>query len=91
MILLTIKCERCSKEVSHDMSNERLSQDAIRKFGFVFTHDGKNNILICLDCEKSYIDLKDRLEQHLKLELCGFFKNCGEEEKNGNKRECKNV
>lgn len=83
MITLTMECERCGKEVSHDMSNETLNQDAVRKFGYVIRHDGKKNILICLDCENAYEGLQDKLEGIMKIELCSFFNNCEEEGKNG--------
>ena len=85
MILLTMRCSRCNKEVSHDMTNNTLSNELISKFGFCNAHDGRNNVLICKSCEKSYKELQDRLEISMKKELCDFFKNCGKDKENGDK------
>ena len=82
MITLTMQCERCGKEVSHDMTNDRLDQDVIRKFGFVYSHDGKKSLLICLGCEDLFNGLKDKLEGVMKTELCGFLNGCEKEGKN---------
>ena len=90
MITLTMQCTRCSKEVSHDMTNRRLNEELVRKFGFGYQHDGRSNLLICSDCEKEYIDLKAKLDESVKQELCSFFKSCGKVKENGNKREPKN-
>ena len=85
MITLTMQCYRCSKEVSHDMTNQTLSNELVRKFGFAYAHDGKTNVLICFDCERSLKDLKERLSTQTKTELYSFFKDCGKEEGNGHK------
>jgi len=91
MITLTMQCTRCGKEVSHDMTNKRLNEELVRKFGFAYQHDGRANLLICYDCEKEYADLKAKLDENIKRELCSFFKSCGKEKDNGNKRERTNV
>ena len=90
MITLTMKCSRCSKEVSHDMTDKTLSNDLVRKFGFSYAHDGKTNVLICNQCEKSFRELRDRLEGLVKIETCSFFDNCGKEEENGDNGEPEN-
>jgi len=83
MITLTMKCSRCSKEVSHDITNERLNEDMIRKFGFSYVHTGKKNVLICQDCEGLHKEVKAKLEGIMKTELCNFFTDCEKEGKNG--------
>jgi len=90
MITLTMKCSRCSKEVSHDMTDKTLNNDLVRKFGFSYAHDGKTNVLICTQCEKSFRELQDRLEGLVKIETCSFFDNCGKEEGNGDNGEPEN-
>ena len=90
MITLTMQCSRCSKEVSHNMTNQTLSDDLVRKFGFIYLHDGKTNVLICTECEKLYKDLQGRLDNIVKLEVCSFFDNCGKEEENGYRSGAKN-
>lgn len=90
MITLTIQCSRCSKEVSQDMTNRTLSDDLIRKFGFIYAHNGKTNVVLCSDCGKQYSELQDRIELAAQEELCGFFEDCGEEGKNGHKGKPKN-
>ena len=72
------------------MTTQTLSNDLVRKFGFSYAHNGKTNILICLDCEKLYRDLQDRLEGQAKQEICSFFDNCGKDKTNGNKGKPKN-
>jgi len=90
MITLTMKCSRCSKEVSHDMTDQTLNNDLVRKFGFGYTHDGKTNVLICNQCEKLFKELKDKLSVLVQTETCSFFDKCGKEGKNGNKGKPKN-
>jgi len=90
MITLTMQCSRCSKEVSHNMTNQTLSDDLVRKFGFIYSHDGKTNVLICNECEKLFIELQGRMDKIVKLEVCSFFDNCGKEEENGNRDGTKN-
>ena len=85
MILLTMRCSRCSKEVSHDMTDRTLNNDLVRKFGFSYTHDGKTNVLICNQCEKQFKELQEKLEGIVKIEMCSFFDNCGKEKENGDK------
>jgi uncharacterized C2H2 Zn-finger protein len=85
MVTLTMRCSRCGKEIHENMTDRNLSNDIIRQFGFSYAHDGKENILICTKCEALFKDLKARLGEHKRLEMCNFFKNCGEEE-NGNIR-----
>jgi len=87
MITLTMKCSRCSKEVSHDMTDKTLNNDLVRQFGFGYTHDGKTNVLICNQCEKLFKDLQDKLEGLVKMEICSFFDDCGKEKENGDRRE----
>ena len=89
MITLTMKCSRCSKEVSHDMTDKTLNNDLVRQFGFGYTHDGKTNVLICNQCEKLFKDLQDKLEGLVKMEVCSFFDDYGKEEENGDNRERK--
>lgn len=84
MILLTMQCERCSKEVSHNMTNKTLSSDLIRKFGFGYAHNGKTNVLICNQCEKLFKGLKEKIAIQTKTEMCSFFQNCGKDKENGN-------
>jgi hypothetical protein len=86
MITLTIECSRCSKEVSQDMTNSTLSNDEVRKLGFVYAHNGKTNVVICIDCESKYKGLQDKLELTVAKEICDFFGDCGEEGKNGDYR-----
>jgi hypothetical protein len=86
MITLTIRCERCSKEVSHDLTGSTFNDDVVRKLGFVYKHDGKTNVTICMECERQYKDLKDKLASLAHEELCSFFNTCGEEEENGDNR-----
>ena len=83
MIIISIKCARCSKEFSQDITNTSLSNDLIRKFGFGYTHNGKTNVVLCNDCEKQYNDLQERLEVAVKSEMCDFFDYC-EGDENGN-------
>jgi hypothetical protein len=83
MITLTMKCSRCSKEVSQDMTNGTLSNELVRKFGFVYLHNGKTNALLCDECEELYKELKARLEEQLHKEMCGFL--CTKEGKDGEK------
>lgn len=90
MITLTMKCSRCSKEVSHDMTDQTLNNDLVRKFGFGYTHNGKTNVLICNQCEKQFRELKEKLEGLVRTETCSFFDNCGKEKENGDKREPEN-
>jgi hypothetical protein len=80
MIILTMQCSRCSKEVSHDMTDQTLNNDLVRKFGFSYIHNGKKNALICTQCEKSFKELQERLEGLVKTETCSFFSDCGKEE-----------
>ena len=86
MINLTMQCSRCGKEVSHDMTNQTLNDDLVRKFGFSYAHDGNTNVLICTDCEKKFNDLKVKLNNLLSEQVCGFFDNCGEEKEDGKYR-----
>jgi len=72
------------------MTNQRLNEELIRKFGFGYLHDGRTNLLICNNCEREYVDLKDKLEKDVKQVLCDFFKSCGKEKVSGYKREPKN-
>jgi len=67
------------------MTNQTLSNELVRKFGYAYAHDGKTNTLICMDCEKLFKDLQERLSVQLSTELCGFFKSCEKEGKNGHK------
>ncbi len=90
MITLTIECSRCGKESSQDMTGHTLNDDAIRKLGFGYVHTGKENVIICIDCERKYKDLKDKLDSLVRLEKCEFFDNC-EGEENGDYRGPKNV
>jgi len=85
MVILTIKCSRCSKEVSHDMTNRTIDDSLISKFGYVYLHNGKTNVLICKQCEKLFKGLEDKLVEQAKEEMCNFFKNCGKDNKDGNK------
>ena len=86
MITLSMQCSRCNKEVSHDMTNQTLSNDLVRKFGFTYAHNGKTNVVICVDCGKEFSELQERLEATTRKELCGFFENCGEDKDNGDIR-----
>jgi hypothetical protein len=90
MITLTLQCSRCSKEVSHDMTNQTINDDLVRKFGFSYLHDGKTNVLICNECENLYKELQGRLDNIVKSEVCGFFDNCGKEKENGYRSREKN-
>lgn len=90
MITLTIKCSRCSKEVSHDMTDRTLNNDLVRKFGFSYIHSGKINVLICNQCEKLFNELREKLDGVVRTELCSFFDNCGKEEEDGDKGEPEN-
>ena len=91
MITLTMQCSRCSKEVSHDMTNQTLSNDLVRKFGYAYAHTGKTNTLICQDCERLFRELKDTLEDKVAREVCSFFGNCqGKGNGNGNTGEPEN-
>ena len=83
MITLTIQCSRCSKERAQDMTNSTLSDDIVRKLGFEYIHNGKDNVIICVDCVSKYKGLQEKLEQIARVELCSFFNKCGEEGKNG--------
>jgi hypothetical protein len=67
------------------MTDQTLSNDLVRQFGFSYTHDGKTNVLICNQCEKLFRDLKDKLSVLVQTETCSFFDNCGKEEENGDK------
>lgn len=86
MITLTIQCSRCGKKISKDMTNRTLNNELIRKFGFNYTHNGRTNVILCNGCEKLYSELKGRLEESARIEMCDFFKYCGEEEENANRR-----
>jgi len=90
MITLSMQCSRCGKEVSHDMTNQTLSNELVRKFGFIYAHNGKTNVLICYECEKLFRGLQEKLESTVKLEICSFFDNCGKEGKDGNTGSPKN-
>lgn len=90
MITLTMQCFRCSKEISHDMTNRTLGNDLIREFGFNYAHNGKTNILLCSQCEKLLGDLQEKLDNYTTKEMCSFFGNCTEEKGNGHKGKPKN-
>ena len=90
MITLTMKCSRCSKEVSSDMTNTTLNDNLVRKFGFNHVHDGKANLLICDQCEKLLKELQDKLTKQLGIDMYSFFQNCEGEKENEDKREPKN-
>ncbi len=79
MITLTMKCARCSKEVSHDMTNLTLSNELIRKFKYGYAHNGKTNVLICNQCEKLFKGLEKKLTEQSRIEMCNFFQNCGKD------------
>ena len=85
MITLTMKCSRCSKEVSHDMTNQTLGNELVRKFGYAYAHNGKTNVLICSQCEKSFKGLEVKLTEQSRIEMCNFFKNCGKEDNDGDR------
>ena len=85
MITLTMKCARCSKEVSHDMTDQTLNNDLVRKFGFSYTHNGKRNVLLCTQCEKLLRELKVKLDGIIKTETCSFFEDCGKDGEDGDK------
>jgi hypothetical protein len=72
------------------MTNQTLSDELVRKFGYAYAHDGKTNVLICFDCEKSLKELKDRLLVSSTKELCSFFIDYGEDKNNGFKGKPKN-
>lgn len=87
MITLTIRCYRCGKTVSEDMTNQTLSNDLIGKFGFTYAHTGKSNVTICNECAYKLKELQDRLDQHVRKETCTFFDDCegkGNEKRNIN-------
>lgn len=81
MILLTVRCDRCGKEVSQNITDDRLDDDMIRQLGFnrIHANNGKGNILICNDCKKLLRDLHSKLELHKEQTLNKFFANKEEE------------
>ena len=73
------------------MTNQTLSNDLVRKFGFTYAHNGKTNILICLDCERLYKDLQDKIASEVENKLCEFFDDCAERKgQDGNRGKPKN-
>ena len=84
---LTIRCDRCSKEVSRDIMGETLNNDIIRKFGFYNAHNGKNNVLLCCECKNGLKELKDQLEKYVKNETCSYFDNCEGKVKDNDERD----
>ena len=86
MITLTMKCARCSKEVSHDMTNQTLSNELARKFGYGYAHNGKTNVLICNQCEKLFKNLEEKLTEQSRIEMCNFFRNCRKEKDNNGEK-----
>jgi hypothetical protein len=68
-----LKCYRCGKESSHDITNTALSDDLITKFRYKYIYTGEKNVLICFNCEKKLRELKDTLEGHRQKEIHGFF------------------
>ena len=84
MILLTVQCDRCGKEVSRNITDTRLTDDLIREFGFSHIHanNGKGNILICNECSRLLRELHNKLELHKEQTLNDFFANNGKEKDN---------
>lgn len=80
MIILTMVCDRCSKEVVQDLSNKSFKGDEeARKAGFQHIHANKKNMLICGGCYNQFKELKDIQEDKAYKEVCEFFKTCGKE------------
>lgn len=76
MIILTMVCDRCSKEEEMDLSTSSFkSEDMIRKAGFQYIHANKKNMLICSGCYNQYKKLKGIQEEKAHREICNFFKN----------------
>lgn len=90
MITLTMQCSRCSKEVSHDMTNKTLHNELIRKFGYAYAHNGKTNVLICNNCEKQFKGLEAKLTEQTRIEMCNFFLNCEKESNDRDKGKSNN-
>ena len=83
MVTLTMGCDRCSKETEVDLSNSSFnSEDEVRKAGFRYVNNGQINIMICTGCYNKYKELIGMQEEKAYLEVCHFFDNCTEREKN---------
>lgn len=81
MVILTIVCDRCSKESEQDMSQISFNvDDATRKAGFQNIHANKKNMLICGGCFNQFKELKDIQEEKAYKEVCEFFLDCGRED-----------
>ena len=91
MVILTIVCDRCSKEIEEDLSNNTSCnvEDQARKAGFQHVHANRKNMLICGGCFNQFQELKDIQEEKAYKEVCKFFKSCGKEE-NGDPGENEN-
>lgn len=91
MITLTMVCDRCSKEEVEDLSNTSFTgDDVIRKAGFHYVNDGRTNIMICSGCNNQFKELKGMQEEQASSEVCLFFDNCEEWNKNGYNSGAKN-
>ena len=77
MVILTLLCDRCGKEVSTDLSNSSFkSEDEIRKAGFQNIHANRKNMLICSGCYNQFKELKGLQEEKAYREVCEFFNDC---------------
>lgn len=91
-VILTMVCDRCSKEEIVDLSHSSFkSEDEIRKAGFQYVHANRKNLLICSGCNNKFKELKGIQEEKAYKEMCDFFKNCegkdNERNTNGEKNE----
>lgn len=80
MIILTMVCDRCSKETEIDLSHSTFkSEDEIRKAGFQYVHANKKNMLICSGCNNKFKELRGLQEEKAYREVCEFFNTCGKD------------
>lgn len=92
MVVLTIVCDRCSKEVITDLSGASTLtlSDQIRKEGFQYVTANKTDMLICSGCNNKFKELVGVQEEKAYREVCEFFDNCEGKDKNGTDGKTKN-
>jgi hypothetical protein len=86
MIILTMVCDRCSKETEIDLTGTSSLDlnGQLRKEGFQYVNANKKNMLICTGCANKYKELVGLHQERAYKEVCEFFDNCKGKDNNGN-------
>lgn len=92
MLLLTIVCDRCSKETVIDLtgSSSLDLNGQLRKEGFQNINANKKSMLICTGCANKYKELVDMHQERAYKEVCEFFNDCKGKDNDGNNHGAKN-